>query len=324
VIEEPDIPPLESTSGSSSPPINLALYAEAPAKIATTVSNETVKEITPVGSDSEDRQNSVAELAERVRLRGEVLANDERGGPRLVIDVEALDSAGARMQFAGTLSLMLLVPDGGEEPENLARWDFSAAEVHEAIDPLDFPAMRFYLELPSETAVTDPAELWVRLVMPDETKLLTHAEVNLIQPSQFASMDDMPEEPVDDEAGQIAASVSPTRSAPEPRPMVLDEGWTIARPGEPAGSEEADIAESAWRASSEPILAVVQEATRASRVVESTRQSHTREQGSRPPAPAYKRPTWTADRPASSNSAQLTAPAKNGSPRPRPAWSATR
>ena len=323
LIEEPDIPPLEPTSGSLPPPINLALYAEAPAQRVEIADQATAKELTSVEPEVEDGQSAVVDLAQSVRLRGEVIAKDEHGGPRLVVDVEAFESAGTAVQFAGTLSLMLLGPDGGEEPEILARWDFRAEEVRTAIDPLDAPAMRFYLELPAETAVAEPAELWVRLVMPDGNKLLTYAEVHLEQPSQFASIDDRPAQPMHDEAIQLAASESPPNSSPAPRPMDLDDGWTIARPGKPAGGDVADSPSSAWRASSEPIPITIRETRLASRMSDSTPHARAAKLPAAP-APPYKRPTWTAERPATANAAQISDASENASRRPRPSWSATR
>jgi hypothetical protein len=183
--------------------------------------------------------------------------------------------------------------------------------------------MRFYLELPATTAVAEPAELWVRLVTPDGKKLLNHAEVDLAQPSQFASIDDSPAQPMHDEAIQLAASESLPNSSPAPRPLDLDDGWTIARPGEPAGGDARHVAASEWRTSSEPIPTVTQDVSRASRVSDSTSRARAAKLPAAP-APPYKRPTWTAERPTTANAALITDASKNASLRPRPSWSATR
>jgi hypothetical protein len=323
VIEEPEIPPLETTSGSTPPPISLALYAQAPANTVATAGEATIKEVPSVEPESAGEEHPNVAMAQRVGLRGEVLANDERGGPRLVVDVEALDSSGAIRQFEGALSLMLLVADDGEEPNSLARWDFSAEEVREAVDPAALPAMRFYLELPAETNVVEPTELWVRLVTPNREKLLTHAEIDLTQPGQFASSSTRPSQPVRDDAIRLAASATPQRTSPEPRPAVLDDGWTIARPGEPASGEASNDEPSQWRTSSEPIPVMAQDTSRARREPDSTRQA-TDAPRLAPRESPYKRPTWTSERPSASNAVGAKDGSKNASQRQRPLWSATR
>jgi hypothetical protein len=311
------------------------LYAVVPNQAGALVANEDNIDGAP---NSTNRGNSPLPVPHRdrerrtetsiqpcdVRLHGEVLANEDQGGPRLVVDVEPIDSSGGPVAFAGTLSLMMLAPDVDDEPQNLARWDFSAKEVRAAVESANAPTMRFYLELPAQTAPTEPTELWVRLMPQNGDKLLTHAQVLLAQVGEFSSTGSEPVESVANEAVELASFEGQT-DAVLPQPAVdLANGWTIARPDSvvPIGAETSPASE--WRATSETIPVVTRAAPATEQIV-----------GSRPDIPAaakahsespqpYKRPTWTAERPTTTDAAKARTKPQGISQPQRPLWSATR
>jgi hypothetical protein len=259
-----------------------------------------------------------------VRLRGEVLANEDQGGPRLVVNVEPLDSSGDLMAFNGTLSLMMLALDGDDEPQSLARWDFTAKEVREAVENAIAPAMRFYLELPAQAKLTPPTELWVRLVPQDGDKLLTHAEVRLTQAGRFASTDREPASSNGKEAIQLA-SFTEQIAAVAPRPAVdLADGWTIARPddGVAVGTDTGPASE--WRSSSETISVMPQAAYVTGQAADSRPEVRVAASAGAESRRPYKRPTWTADRPITMGAAKANTKPQRLSPPQRPSWSATR
>jgi hypothetical protein len=211
----------------------------------------------------------------RVWLSGEVVAN-ESGGPRILVDVAALSDAGRAMAFAGPVSLMVLAPQGTGPPQNLARWDFSPEDARAAAEESPDPyAMRFRLELPADAAISQPAELWVRLLHEGGGKLLAKVPLDLARPHSFASA------PFDT-ATPLATVDSPAPflldSDMSERPLILSllaaqDGWTIARPGEsiplPSGPSKPA---NAWRAASEP-LPIVVAASPAARPSPPSRQS---------------------------------------------------
>lgn len=295
-IDAPDVPPLEGTSSSDSP------------------------------------------LSD-VWLHGEIVANEEGGGPRVVVEIDPLDAESRVTAFDGGLSLMLMAPDDQGGKVNVARWDYRPAEVRAAVDAgSGSETIRFHLELPADTAATDASELWVRLLPRGGGKLLAHTEIDLLQPSLFSSKGDVVPSGIvatagddADEAPVVAAvyeesayektdfeESSPTEGSPESGEM-FDGGWTIARPGHPAGlAKNNDDDSSEWRASLEPPPTVTAHSTPARpkpRVSRPRESSKTREMA----ASKQPKPTgWSPDR---LNGSSASSPRTASS---RPSWSATR
>ena len=105
-----------------------------------------------------------------------------------MVDVTRLDPSGTSAPFNGTLSLLLLERGQENVPQNLARWDFSVDDIRAAAEPsAGEHVMRFYLELPADSATDNPTEIWVRLLPREGAKLLAHAEIDLRHPGDFAS-----------------------------------------------------------------------------------------------------------------------------------------
>jgi hypothetical protein len=219
-IEVPEIPPINRTP--TQPPL------EAP-------------DIPPLGETTS---------VDSVMLRGEVIANDEGGGPRLVIDVEPRDAAGQPAVYDGALSLMLVEPNDDTGPMKLARWDYRPEDV-QATD-MSGGRIQFHVEVPEDTPLPASSELWVQLLPREGDRIVTHADIDLQQPSSFASQDvESPYEVAANEHPVIAAVYNEGSELPPVESEVLDAGWSIARPNEPAGIAGAADAEE-WRATSEP------------------------------------------------------------------------
>jgi hypothetical protein len=259
-----------------------------------------------------------------ILLTGEVVANEAGGGPRLTVDIEPFDQTGHGSQFDGTLSLMLVASNGKGQQQKLSRWDFSADEVRAAlVNDTSEPTFRFHVEVPADVKAVDANELWVRLVPTSGGKMLTHAKIDLSRPGMFSSRTDKIwpseesvvatsyEEPIAKPA-DIAPSEAPAIATPVPAPMT--EGtWATAQPNKPANlPPESDRATGGWRASSEPIPAVVATSTPNTSVRNDPSPAAQSEAKSTPPPAAAKKPTWTADRPG------------GASHDVRPSWSATR
>jgi hypothetical protein len=294
-IDAPDVPPLEGTSSNDSNPL----------------------------SD--------------VWLHGEIVVNEEGGGPRMVVEIDPLDAESRVSAFDGALSLMLMAPDDQGGKVNVARWDYRPAEVRAAVDASSgSETIRFHLELPADTAATDASELWVRLLPRGGGKLLAHTEIDLLQPSLFSSKAEAPsgiltaagdadeapvvaavyEESADDETA--VDQTSPTDVSPVSGEM-FDGGWTIARPGHPAGlPKNNDDDSSEWRASLEPPPTVTAHSATAQpkpRVSRPRESAKTRDMASvKSPKPAG----WSPDR---LNGSSANSPRTASS---RPSWSATR
>jgi hypothetical protein len=326
-------------SNASPPPIDLALYVDGGGENdAVAASHSTITEPVsnePAIEDSDDVQVSDSiplpvphQNPERnaglqnVWLHGEVLVNEDHGGPRLVVDVETFDSSSTAVPFEGTLSLMLLEPNGEDEQHSLARWDFSAEDVQAAADPANTSALRFYLELPADTECTEPAEIWVRLMPADKDKLLTHAEINLAKPGKFSSHGEENGMLTLGEAVQAVDAKNSPNEAMQSTPLLAAEGWSIARPDGVAQAESPASTE--WRASSEPIFAVAQDASPASRGVGLVGENRDGALAHDAFPPQYKRPTWTPDRPDSADVLPAKITTESGSHPQRPSWSATR
>ena len=183
-IEVPEVPPLEgSTSTQDKYEVATASY-ERHQSCPTRSAAKSVA----VEEPATDQSSTADQSSKAVSLRGEVIANDSGGGPRLMVDVERLDPSGTSAQFNGTLSLLLLERGQENVPQNLARWDFSVDDIRAAAEPsAGEHVMRFYLELPAEPTTGNPTEIWVRLLPRDGAKLLAHAEIDLRHPGDFAS-----------------------------------------------------------------------------------------------------------------------------------------
>jgi hypothetical protein len=197
-----------------------------------------------------------------------VVAN-EAGGPRLVVDIVPFTSTGQVEPFEGSVSLMLLTTEQDGREHNLGRWDFAPADVHAAIDPQAAePAMRFFIELPASVPVDRATQLWVRLVSPNKTKLLAHANVDLKQPGAFSSRAPHvwpAEEQVmaatyeekSPESGVVEAPSAPSLAASvdDFANDVTVADWAVARPGKPVNlsAEAQGLTGGGWRVSSEPM-----------------------------------------------------------------------
>jgi hypothetical protein len=322
----PDVPPLNQGASSSNeiPPepreVLPASYF-APISKSRTPNGEAASAAGPTSANASQK----AANSPNILLSGEVVANETGGGPRLVIDIEPFDQTGHAAPFDGTLSLMLVASKGKGQKEKLSRWDFAADEVRSALVPdTNEPTMRFHIETPHDVKVADANELWVRLVPAGGGKMLTHAKIDLSRPGVFSSRTDKiwPSE----ESSIVAASYDEPvakpgeMSVPSDAPITpstvapMTEGtWATAQPNKPANlPPESDRLTGGWRASSEPMPAVVAPVsppTTASNEQPTT--SLCKAKSSVTAAPA-KKPTWSAERPGSTPNHD------------RPAWSATR
>lgn len=268
-----------------------------------------------------------------VWLHGEIVANEEGGGPRMVVEVDPLDAESRGMAFDGALSLMLTAPDDQGGKVNVARWDYRPGEVSAAVDSSSgSETIRFHLELPAETAATDASELWVQLLPRGGGKLLAHTGIDLLQPSLFSSKGNVTPGDVltavgDEDEGPVVAAVYEDVSNVETSPVdvppvsgdMYDGGWTIARPGHPAELAKSDEDDgSEWRASlgSPPTATAHSAAARPKPRVSRPREAtDTRDMAARKqPKPAG----WSPDR---LNGSAASSPRTASS---RPSWSATR
>ena len=336
-IELPDVPPLEGSTSDESPsePVVNASHTELASEAADgeapsaawqeTVDNRTLE--SQNGNEPPPIEASpTSEQPPQIWLRGQVVENEAGGGPRLSVHVDLLDDRGSATELHGTLSLMLLAPDGEGGQQSLARWDFETEELRSAIDSTTGErTMRFYLELPADTPLMEATELWVRALPRDGKKLLAHTRVDLEQPGDFSSPIDLPL-PADMQ-GEPPILAPHTEHAPivpaRIAASVMEGEWTIARPGEPANLPAEEDPSGEWRASSEPIPTVVRASPTAaprSRAVRLT--AHTESVAALQLPPVYKPPTWSPDRsaPAAADKDDRRSAAISR----RPAWSATR
>jgi hypothetical protein len=107
---------------------------------------------------------------------------------------------------------------------------------------------------------------------------------------------------------------------------LLEGDWSVARPGEPANLPSAEeVLTGGWRTSSEPITVVTQASAIAKPDAPVVRQAqHVEDGNENKPAPAYKPPTWSPDRPSESALLSEIGEPRDTGLRKRPAWSATR
>jgi hypothetical protein len=334
-IELPDVPPLEgSTSNNRDADVRTASFISSNDLAGTATNRGTHGEATLVAGNegTGDQIQSAATAAmdqpqnaqaapSQVLLRGEVLANDS-GGPRLVVDVQRLDPAGGTTKFDGPLSLMLLVRDDNHQPQNLARWDFEADDVHSAAEPsAGEHVMRFYLELPADTPISQATEIWVRLLPRDGIKLLAHTPLNLQQPGKFSSdIVDPPDTP--------AITVAfPTTTAQENQSVSISQPgtgeWKTARPGQ-VSNLPSENGSGQWRASSEP-MPVVQSAFATAVLPQPVeRAAYSEIAPELKSARVFTRPTWSPDRNSLTTRTSKASTTKPEVIARRPIWSADR
>jgi hypothetical protein len=252
-----------------------------------------------------------------ILLSGEVVANDEAGWPRLVVDVEPFDASGRVESFDGRLSLMLLARGGDGQPHNLGRWDFNQNQVREAIDvQAGEPTMRFFIELPTEPPVVGSTELWVRLVAPDGSRRLANASVELSRLGAFSSRS---EKLWATEEAVVAASYTEPAPPTTDIAATMNEGeWAVAEPGKPSNlpSEQQEDAGGGWRASNEPMPAVMATSSSAppSRALDNPLRPLERPPVATKTEPPASRPAWAPDRSGKSPHRMAT----------RPSWSSKR
>ena len=307
-LEVPEVPPLKQTTlDHADPPSSAeAVNLNGQAKQATGVLASRCEEHTKTRIESE--------LSQDVLLSGEVVAN-EGGGPRMVVDIEPFDRSGHTDRFEGSVSMMLVATDAEGQHRSLARWDFSTNDVRSAIDPAaNEPAMRFHLELPAGTLVDDDStELWVRLAPTNGDKLLSHAQVDLLQPGVFSSRTN---KIWPSEESVVAASYVDTSTQPSDIAATGNDGkWATAQPGKPANLPvEPERAGGGWRTSSEPLPVVLASATPAAPIHTGPQKSSDASSTSAVTPHVAPKPPWSPDR--------LTGASHDTAA--RPSWSATR
>lgn len=238
--------------------------------------------------------DEIVSPVDAVQIRGEVVANDTGGGPRMAIQIIPLSAAATPARFEGAVSLMLLAPQADGSSQCLARWDYSATDVQTLVaESLARDRMEFHLELPAGTPTDVGTEFWVRLIRPEGGKVLEHVPVDLRQPGTFGALpevDARPTKPRDkardnwnarqpagDEPESPHASEQVSDFAYSARGMEKkavefsagvgcsiakrrdDEGWSVARPDRPGQTGVAgEEVGAAWRAASGPIPVVVE------------------------------------------------------------------
>jgi hypothetical protein len=320
-LEVPDVPPLGETTFNDHELEHQFFTSDGTAASA---AEEPRREAFDAAQAVAYETKADAQPIYDVWLRGEVIANGSGEGPRLAIDVVPLDSAGQPTEFAGPLSLMLLASQADEGPQSLARWDFSPEEVQAAIQAADAERpIRFFVELPPDTPLATPTELWARLLPHGGPKLLAHVPIDLVTPGLFSSLPQMAAPPeIDEEQPIIAAAFADVVSPSTPSTVpVSDAGWAIAKPGEPANlAENNSESASEWRVSSEPMPVVAAHSTPARRL--RTIPAPTPPKGERPePIVDARIPAgWSPERPAESR----PEPARAATHASLPRWSATR
>jgi hypothetical protein len=328
-IQVPEVPPLEgSTSTQRKSQVATASYNETSEYDGSAASTRLSSPKSAAVEETATAQSSTADQpSNEVSLRGEVIVNDSGGGPRLMVDVERLDEAGHGTAFVGTLSLLLLERIEENVPQNLARWDFSAADVRSAAEPsAGKHAMRFYLELPTAPATGNPTEVWVRLLPRDGAKLLAHAEIDLRQPGDFASNHAPPPTGSSQAAPLVTKSSSTNELSSEPPSASSTSGkgeWTTARSDQLAQLANGTDAGS-WRASSEP-MPVVQSSFATAPVSRPVQRAAFFDSiQATKPVRTYARPTWSPDRSESAASRPESGAGQRTAVTQRPVWSDTR
>jgi hypothetical protein len=258
------------------------------------------------------RDASTIATSPDVLLSGEVVANDNGGGPRLTIEVQPFDQSGHVARFDGGISLALLTSENGVQ-HRIARWDFGPDDVRSATDgTASEPTMRFRVELPAGTKVDGATELWAKLAPTDGARLFSHAKVNLTKPGTFSSHTDKVW--ASEESVVPASYVDTSTQTAETAAVAINESeWSTAKPGKPAIlPPESDEATGGWKAASEPLPAVV-ENTKPPATMRVERPKPIEPTPTKtPPVEVARKPSWTPERPGKQSQTA------------RPSWSATR
>jgi hypothetical protein len=340
-IQPPEVPPLGETTDDGAILKRRHRAHGDVMQVAAEMTEDESKAARTMALEAADQSKPASD----VWLHGEVVVNDEGGGPRMVVEVQPLDAEAKPTLFDGALSLLLTAPGDQGETVNVARWDYRPNDVRAAIDATseDKP-IRFHVELPPDTVASEASEIWVRLLPRGGGKLLTRTAIDLLEPSKFSSHEGMESADrlvdvadVDDEGIATASVYSELRDeanlsdesadvaiTPTSAEM-FDGGWTIATPGRPAGLvTEASKAKSDWKASLEPpptaMATSVASRPRPPRVHRSASEREAR--GTRPAASSTKAAGWSPERGGSSSATppRSASSASSG----RPGWSATR
>jgi hypothetical protein len=279
-----------------------------------------------------EREQTVKE----VWLRGEVVANETGGGPRILVEIEPLDAKGRATAFNGPLSLMLMAPAEGGVPVPVARWDYRPQDVRAAVQVNgDGKTIQFHLELPPDTPTSEETQIWVRLLKRGGAKLLAHADIKLGEPGLFSSRaetgrddgkpfgairDAAPMAATANEEGAIARQAGGRSLATGETAVnseMIDGGWTIARPGQPAGiPKDAATDNNDWRTSHEPPPSVTASSAAAKPKPRVSRPRESRGPRNLTKAKTPTPATWSPDRAGGTPGTVRTAT--------RPTWSATR
>ncbi len=313
-------PPAADASGK---PVNAGAMGKVASRAATGDNSASDGAENDAGSGG-DGSNS-QKPPSHILLRGEVVANDSAGGPRLAINVAPLDSSWQVAAFEGNVSLALMGIDENGAKQKLGRWDFSPQDVKAGVDPTTgAPTLQFHLELPGDTPISETSELWARVVPEGGSKMLATAQVDLTQPGEFTSQPENIEEtniadvaissPAEDEISP--ASAEPPDLTTDVDTTINDPGWQTARPGAPVNLPVAKSSpDNGWRAAEGPIPVAVAQSTPAAVTTPTALvkkpSKPVRQRAVRSPSP----PSWSPDRSGES---------KIGTRPPRPRWSATR
>lgn len=110
-------------------------------------------------------------------LRVTAEATDDTATISVVVETNAAD---ALRRFNGTVSVMLTDPTEQEGvSKRIARWDFTEAEVRDAIES-DTAGLRLTIALPPETPTDRPLRLWVRMVVRSGQRKLQATSVRFL------------------------------------------------------------------------------------------------------------------------------------------------
>lgn len=164
-------------------------------------------------------------LGEYVALEGQVI-------PSLHVAVMPRSEDGKRLDFRGTLEVMLLDPDAGPDSPSLARWEFTPAEVEAAWRDAELRETFDVLAgLPEELPFDQPLELWVRLLPEAGGKIL----VSTMLPAQESEPEDelvdlppLPELEPEQPEGEVvqAGHWEPSNSTAFPQSTSRGTGWS--------------------------------------------------------------------------------------------------
>ncbi|HVT27609.1 MAG TPA: hypothetical protein VHE81_06280 [Lacipirellulaceae bacterium] len=319
-IETPDVPPLKSSTLNNGDRYRAGGTNESVASYDAPGGGGLTATVGRMGVNdsltSASFRKPHAPSSKDVLLSGEVVANDNGGGPRIVVDVDPFNRSVSSVPFRGKVSLMLLSTDSHGAQKKLARWDFGPGDVTSAVDAtVNERALRFHVELPAGTKIDGATELWVRLLPSGGGKLLSHVAVDLSRPGHFSSRTDKTSPA---EESVVATNYEESTPAPSDVSASLNEGkWATAEPGKPANlPSQGDDASSGWKATNEPPPGAVASATPVVQVHEKQQQQSkagpTSREASRAAAEVAQVPAWAPERPGGTSIVS------------RPTWSPTR